>query len=272
MIARLVVICLYILSFGPNAYADTTPRLRQHLSHSRIAYILSWYLPLGAGLAVISCLALHVVRRNQIRDRSDWILQERIRVARDLHDTVLQGFSGVGFQLEAASRLFESSPERSKLALSRAIEQSDRALLEARQTISYLRLTALDSGFVGAIQKVVTQLREDRQIQFEVQVEGEVDKMEREVESVLYLAVREAIHNAVRHASPKSIRVDLKRNSSGLHVCVKDDGIGFNAAEKAKDKWGLQGVTERSSSIGAKLEVISSLGAGTEVHITVPRR
>jgi signal transduction histidine kinase len=232
-----------------------------------------WFLPACSLVAAAAGAAAYRARMRQLRDRFELILQERMRVARDLHDTILQGFSGVAFQLDAASKLLDRNPDRARQSLTKALEQADRSLLEARETISYLRLTALESGLVGAIKEIGEYLTQEQHIRFSLEVEGPVDDIRRDVEATLYLTTREAIRNAVRHASPSSIHVSLTRNHSGLEILVKDDGSGFKVSpDQAPTKWGLRGATERASTIGAKLTVTSAVGRGAEIRITVPRQ
>jgi signal transduction histidine kinase len=226
----------------------------------------------GLGLAVVGA---HRLRVRQLRFRFGLILQERARLTHDLHDTLLQGLAGVVYQLEAVRLQFDSAPQTSKQKLERSIEQADRALKEARQTVSSIAWPAVENGLLGdALRECGRQITLDSGAAFEIELNGEVRESSPEVEASLFALAREAITNAAKHARAGKIRLELNYSKRGLELVVEDDGSGFDvpSAKGKRDHWGLLGLETRANQIGATLKITTAPGCGTRIEAHLPWR
>jgi signal transduction histidine kinase/ligand-binding sensor domain-containing protein len=231
-----------------------------------------WFAALCAAALCALGWAVHRLRLRRVRARFQVLLHERLRLARELHDTLLQGFAGVIYQLEAASRQFHSAPEASKERLDRALEQLDRCLREARGAISYMRLPTLEDGALPqALTAVGEQLTRDLPIHFEIVVKGRPRPLPYATEANLYAIAREAMANAVNHGCPGRLTLELAYADRELRVTVSDDGAGFDlsGAPPKNDHWGLVGMRERATELGADFRLTTEPGHGSAVEITV---
>ena len=235
-------------------------------------YQTTWFAALCVTLPALFGWAIHRMRVRMVVTRYEAITQERTRLTRELHDSLLQGFVGVVYQLEAAARQLESAPELGKQRLERAIEQADRSLAEARRTMLSMRLPALESNTLPeALSAVANSLTDGTQIDFHLDVKGAVRQLPYDAQANVYLIGREAITNSVNHARPRRISAGLTYSTKQVRLIVHDDGEGFDPNTSAKeDHWGMAGMRERANQIGATLIVSSAPGKGTKVEVVVP--
>jgi signal transduction histidine kinase len=200
------------------------------------------------------------------------ISAERMRFSRELHDSLLQGFAGVVFLLEAASRQFSTAPELSKQRLDRAVEQADQSLREAREMIASMRIPALENHTLAeALRTTVEQMVSGIEVNFQLQIRGREQQAPYNVEANLYMLGREAVTNALNHASPSRIRLELCYTPKELHLIVQDDGIGFDPeiAMAKVGHWGFRGMRERARLMGASFVVDSAPGRGATISVGV---
>jgi signal transduction histidine kinase len=209
----------------------------------------------------------------QMQSRFQLILRERSRLAREIHDTVLQGFAGVVFQLDAASRSFEKSPGAAKERLDRALGQADRSMQEARKAITSMRLPALESNsLVDALSAMGKEAVDGTRTAFRLTVKGDPEVLRYQVQAAFYLIAREAIANAVAHAGAHSISLGVICSDSEATLVVKDDGVGFDLHGSSKEgHFGLAGMKERAEGIKATIDLTSEVGNGTTVAVRVER-
>jgi signal transduction histidine kinase len=235
-------------------------------------YQTSWFAVSCVGVLALLIWGFHWLRVRRLVSRFQLVSRERARVTRELHDSLLQGFSGVVYQLEAAARLFESNPELSKERLDRAIDQADQSLGETRRTIMSMRLPALEHHTLPeALSTIGAQLTEGTPITFHLTVKGLIRQLGYEVQANIYLIGREAITNAVNHAEPRRILAQMTYSEREVRLTVQDDGSGFDleAASEKKDHWGVAGMRERANQIGASFTLESALGRGTKIGVSV---
>jgi ligand-binding sensor domain-containing protein/signal transduction histidine kinase len=232
-----------------------------------------------SGLCLISLAGtaylLHELRQRTLRARFELVLQERSRLTREVHDTVLQGFAGVLYQLQGASSQFYSAPELARQKLDRALDQADEALREARETLSFMRLSTIEnSTLVDALSVAGKKLTEETSIEFCMHVTGEIRKLRHDLQFNLYILAREAIYNAVNHARPQNITLNVAYSANAIRLTVQDDGVGFdpNALPTDTNHFGLSGMRARAGYIGARLAVTSEPGRGTSIEVSVPAR
>ncbi len=223
------------------------------------------------GLSVWGVVRLRV---GQIRSRFQLVLAERTRLTREMHDTLLQGFAGVVYQLEAASRQAATAPDLSKKRVERALEQADQSLREAREALSSMRLSALEHSTLSeALLATGKQILEGTPARFDMDVTGRVRQLPYDIQANLYIIAREAINNALNHARPESVTLELAYSRDSVRLTVEDDGVGFDPDNTPvrEDHWGLGGMRERARLIGARLTVQSERGLGTKIAVVVDR-
>lgn len=213
---------------------------------------------------------------SQIRERAEVRADERVRIARDLHDTLLQGVQGLMLHFHVAA---QELPEGSKTrgSMERALATADRILVEGRNRVTRLRtddLTHIDLR--DAFEAVAADLNREHRVQFVLRIEGPVEDVASPVLHELYYIGREAISNAFRHAKASEVAVKLSCGPKSVVLAVTDNGCGFeSAAQEANPRtghWGLQGMRERAEAVGARFECQSAEGKGTEVTVIVPAR
>src|SRR5208283_2662935 len=204
---------------------------------------------------------------------------ERTRIARDLHDTLLQSFHGLVFPFQAARNMLPNRPEEATQALDTALTRAEEALDESRHSIQGLRpsLSAendLDQMLITTGQELASSNHaEDGSPRFEVIVEGERRGLAPMVQEEILRIARELLRNAFRHARAHQIEAEIRYDTDVFRLIVRDDGKGIDP-KILKDggrpgHWGLPGVHERARGIGARLEFWSEAGAGTEVRLTL---
>jgi signal transduction histidine kinase len=203
------------------------------------------------------------------------VVRERARLTREIHDSLLQGFAGVVFQLDAASRQFSSHPELSKERLDRALEQADQSLREARQMLLDMRLPILEGRTLAeALAEVGEKATSGRSTGFSLKCRGKEKPLPYPALAALFLIGREAIFNAVTHAQASRISVQIASTERECRLSVEDDGCGFDldAARRKSGHLGVRGMAERARDAGARFEIDSRPGGGTRVEVVVPRK
>jgi signal transduction histidine kinase len=201
--------------------------------------------------------------------------KERLRIARELHDTLLQGFLSASMQLCFVDEgLPANSP--AKPILGRALDLMRKGLDEARRALMGLRSAALPEGSLEkALGDVHDALPPGSRTRLSIVVLGESRPLIPAVRDEVYWIAREALQNALRHSAANRVEAEIEYLPRKLRVVVRDDGAGIDpeALRKGRNShWGLTGMQERAASIGAKVRVWSKRGEGTEVEITLPTR
>jgi signal transduction histidine kinase len=213
------------------------------------------------------------ITRRIILLRLEERIEERTRIARELHDTLLQGVISASMQLHiAVDCLPADSPSRP--AFARILQLTGQVIHEGRNAVRGFRATDGDARELGgALSRVPQELNFQNEIDFRVIVEGRPQSLHPVIRDEVYAISREALVNAFRHSRASHIRVDVDYSASHLRVLVCDDGCGIDTEVQAAGRdghWGLSGMRERAHRIGGKLKVLSRPGAGTEVELRVP--
>jgi signal transduction histidine kinase len=207
--------------------------------------------------------------------------RERLRMARELHDTVAHSLAGLVFQLDALGTLMDDAPENARQTLACAKDTARQGLHDARMAVTNLRKeSAEEAELAGALQRHVEamNLQTGVPITFEqVHCEGsEMDTLNKVYSDALFRIAQEAIYNATRHAHAKQIHVKLVKeyppaaSCANLTLSVEDDGIGFDESAMQAGHYGLRGIRERSEMIGAQLQMDSRAGKGTLISVILP--
>ncbi len=234
-------------------------------------YQTAGFAILCAAVALATLWGLHRYRLHQLRRRFGDVLEERARLARDVHDTLAQGFTAILLHLDSVSANLTSSPEATLHHLDRVRRTAHRSLVEARRAVWDLRHQASESGSLAAgLSDFGEELRADSTTQIEVRIRGSVRPVPDEVGREISSLAREAMTNAAHHACARTIRVTLRYARASVRVVIRDDGRGFDPANAPAGHFGLLGMRERTRRIRGRLHVRSRPGRGTVVSILVP--
>ena len=200
-------------------------------------------------------------------------VEERNRLAREIHDTLVQELAGVALQLESADALLEGEAERGRVqhALQRALTQTRASLEEARRSVLDLRAAPLEGRTLAqALAALVEEVRASAGLTIRFTVRGGNRPLPVRVEAGLYRIVREALANVARHAEARQVRVRLMATPDAVRCIVEDDGRGFDPAQAPQGHYGLIGLNERATLLGGRLRLKSTPGRGTRVEVIVP--
>ena len=247
---------------------------------TRVAWALvAVGLALGGALGWVWLQARRRLReaastREAARSQFEAIIAERTRMAREIHDTLAQGFTGISAQLEVLNDRLSDLPPATRRHLDLARELVRSSLAEARRTVWNLRAQTLEeNGLPGALTRLGRQLTDGTSLAFQLHVEGEPRTLPADVENNLLRIGQEAITNAVRHSRARQLTLTLQFIPDAVHLTVADDGSGIAGTGKsaaAQGGFGLPGVRERAEAMRAQLEIHSPPGGGTRIHIIVP--
>jgi signal transduction histidine kinase len=203
---------------------------------------------------------------------------ERTRIARELHDSLLQSLHGLMFEFQAARNLFQKRPEEALQALDSAILGTEQAIVESQDAIADLRSTAICEDDLPQLirltgENLATARTGEHSPTFGLIVEGEQRVLSPAIRDEVYRITREVLRNAFRHAQATRVQAEIRYGKAQLQLRVWDDGRGMDPRVMEMGirpgHWGLPGVRERAHQIGAKLDVRSEAGAGTEVRLNV---
>ena len=257
--------------FATSSPAECSSSLESAAQRTNVLYVL---LGLAGATAVGFCVYWHLSRyATTMRVRLDERMQERNRIARDLHDTLLQT---IQFSKMVADNAQEEpvDPERMQIALRKLSEWLGRASEEGRAALDSLRVATIHADdLTAAFERVLVECQLGAEVQAGVSVKGAPVDLHPLIHDELFRIGYEAIHNACAHAMATSINVELDYRKS-FTMRVVDDGIGIDLQVLAKGKkghYGIVGMQERAVLIGGKLSITSS-SKGTRVVLSIPHR
>jgi len=227
--------------------------------------VMTWVVVLGRRLKE----QMAVIRQKL---RSSAVLEERNRIARELHDTLEQGLAGITMQLDLAVDCFQQAPGVAQHALETARSMSRHSMIEARRSVWDLRCQLLEDGdLISALTHVVEPLVPRGQAKVEVKIEGSPVRLPGPVEMNLLRIAQEAVANAVKHGRAQQVCIELHYAPSSVCLTVTDDGQGFMANQASPTgHFGLLDMRERALSMGSQLKVESEPGRGTRLAVEVP--
>ncbi len=232
-----------------------------------------WFMLLCALAIAIVILAIHRGRLARMRRDFHAVLQERNRVAREVHDTILQGCTGVSAVLEAVSSLDAEEVVLKHSLVESARQQIRTTINEAREAIWALRHEReTPEDLTELMDRMRRQLSQDLFVPIDCAVEGEPFLVNRPIAHELVMIAREAVQNAANHGGPSHVRMYLKFREDNLDLAVADDGCGFDPKAISADSlhFGLIGMRERAAKLGGTLEIESTLSVGTSVTVRIP--
>ena len=242
-----------------------------------------WFRSISVLLVLLSAYAGHSYRIRQISQRFNLRMEarveERSRIARDLHDTLLQTFHGLLLRFRTASILILDRPMEAREQLESAIDQARQAITEGRDAVQNLRSSAtvtndLAAAIGGLGQNLATRENGDNTPAFRIGVEGATRELHPILRDEVYRIAAEALRNAFRHAHARQVEVEIHYGDRELGLRVRDDGKGMGAkvlqGQSPAGHFGMHGMRERAEGVGGRLEVWSELDSGTEVELTIP--
>jgi len=250
----------------------------------------SWWTAKRLGIALLAALALlaaalgwvTLLRRRvaqqveiiRARVAHEAVLEERQRVAREIHDTLAQSFAGVRFQMEAVDASLPESAETARKHLAAAMQMAEHGQAEFRRALMNLRAQELPrAGLEGALAESARQLTAGTGIETSTNVKGVARGLPEDIENNLLRIGQECVTNAARHAAPRRIEIVLDFEPETVTLRVSDDGRGLSAdAALREGHFGLRGMRERAEQMNARLEIASPQNGGTCVSVTVPLR
>jgi signal transduction histidine kinase len=232
-----------------------------------------WFMAACIALVALVIYALYQYRVKHVRERFEAVLEERSRLAREMHDTVIQGCTGVSALLEALS--MESAKNKSDTGLMDFARLQLRATInEAREAIWNMRQPGNADNLGKKLESMTQQVSNEFQVPVAWSMSGTPFTVTEPVAHDLLMVAREAVYNAMLHGHPKHVNVELVYNSRDLRMDLNDDGCGFDPIEiecKNGHHFGLGGMRERIERSGGKFRLTSAPGKGVQIEVKLPR-
>jgi signal transduction histidine kinase/streptogramin lyase len=246
-------------------------------------YQTIWFRVSCVGGFVLLLWALYQLRLQQLERQFGMQVEarvnERTRIARDLHDTLLQSFHGLILRFQAATNLLPERPAEAKQRFESAIDQAAQAVTEGRDAVQGLRSSTVETNDLAmAISALGEELAADGTIAdsalFRMAVEGTPRNLHPILRDEVYRIAGETLRNAFRHAQARQIEVEIHYDARQFRLRVRDDGKGIDPEILGEDPrpghFGLHGMRERAKIVGGQLDVWSELDSGTEVELSIP--
>lgn len=236
-------------------------------------YQTTWFYAVCGLASLGAAAAAYRLRVGQIHSRFAAVLAERNRMARELHDTLAQGLTGVGLQIGAAAKHLSADVDLSKAHLDRANQLVRQTQTELRGSVWALRATALaDGDLAEALRANADQLTAGTGIETRLAVHGKPRRLAERIEGELLRIGQEAITNSVKHGQGRRLWIQVRYAPRCVLLSVRDDGRGFetNAPAHGRGGFGLLGAHERAARLGGRLRIRSQPGAGARVSVVVP--
>ncbi|MGK7924366.1 MAG: sensor histidine kinase [Spirulina sp.] len=213
--------------------------------------------------------AHHRLRRYALLIENQATLQERTRIAREMHDSVGHSLTAQSIQLENASLYFAQNPEKSRYHLQEAQRLGKEALKDVRQSVASLRNPPLPGRSLNlALKKLLQEFQQTTQIKVISKVRLQ-ESLNPEIQTVLYRVVQEALTNIAKHSQADRVELAIAGSSTGIDLEITDNGKGFEPRENTTG-FGLQGMRERVEALGGNFSLSSQPGSGCQICIAIP--
>lgn len=236
--------------------------------YERSVFLWLWLLTFVALI-----FGVYQLRLRQVRSRFSLVLDERARLAREIHDTMAQSFVGISSQLDAVAMRMQSDYKGAKQHLELAQKMARHSLTEAKRSVMDLRASVLeDRDLPSALATATNQWTAGREVSVEIEISGVFRQLPKDLEQNVLRIAQEAVTNAVKHARATRIWVSLRRELNELALTVRDDGCGFQPTGlgEGEGHFGLLGMRERAERHHGSLQVSSQPGQGTIVRMSIP--
>ena len=239
----------------------------------------NWFRALCAALFLAMLWIAYRLRVRHLQRRFETTLEarvgERTRIARELHDTLLQSFHGLMYRFQAVLMLLPGEPVKARQVLEGAVDQASQAITEGRDAVQGLRASATETNdLADAIREVAAEASNGAAASVRIHVEGTPRKLHPIVRDEVFRIADEALRNARRHANAKQVEVEIRYDVREFRLRVRDDGAGIDPAVLEaggrEGHFGLRGMRERAQAVGGKLRLWSALDTGTEIELIIP--
>jgi ligand-binding sensor domain-containing protein/signal transduction histidine kinase len=239
-------------------------------------YRTSWFLACAIALLAACVWGIHQFRLGQMRARFRAVLSERNRLAREMHDTLIQGCASVSALLEAHSSMAHEQTAENNDLLDCARTQLRSTIEEARQAVWGLRSISESSSDVGLLlAKVAQQFSHEFAVPIQSSISGVAFALDQSTVHEVLMIAREGLYNSIRHAQPNTIQLAVDFEEEKCTVRIVDDGSGFDLdtlSRLPESHYGLIGMRERVERIDGRFTLRSRAGAGTEIIVEIPRK
>lgn len=206
--------------------------------------------------------------REQVRFNA--VIEERQRLARELHDAVSQQLFAISMTATAVGRTIELDVQKARRQVQLIEEMASVAQSEMRALLLHLRPAHLDDKSLGhAITTLVSELQQKIPMQIEMDVDHTL-VMRQENEDHLFRIAQEALSNSLRHAKAEHMLIKLYKLEQNIHLVIQDDGVGFDVKKRKQGSYGLLTMEERVIELGGQFRIISELDEGTAIYVTIP--
>ena len=240
-----------------------------HLDHQLPDYFTPHHAQLAMIIANQAAVAIQNAARYEDAQRVA-VLNERARLARDLHDSIIQAVYGMMWNMRSAHEIVLSDANRADKLVVQALNTARTCLLDLRSLIFELRPELLEQyGLAGLLARHIESVQTGFPVDISLEIDGEPELPLRAKET-LYRIAQEALQNAVKHSQAQQVRLRLQQVLNEIFLEVQDDGVGFDPNTPSAGQFGLLSMRERAAQLGGKLEIISSRGRGTQVQILIP--
>ena len=246
-------------------------------------YQTNWFRALCAAILLTLLWVAYQLRIRQLAAQFNMRLEERVsertRIARDLHDTLLQSFQGLLPRFQAAIYKLPEHPADARETLEAAIDQASQAITEGRDAVKGLRTSTVEKNDLAiAIRSLAEELAsadtQESRPAFQVAVQGTPRNLHPILRDEVYRIAAEALRNAFRHAQAHQIEVELRYDEKDFRLRIRDDGKGIHSEVLSGDgregHFGLHGMRERAKLVGGELAIWSEVDSGTEVELSIP--
>src|SRR5258706_14290882 len=243
----------------------------------------NWFRAACAAALLLVLWSLYQLRLRQVAQRFNARLEERVgertRIARDLHDTLLQSFQGLLLRFQTVYEMLPARPSAARVILGSAIDQTANAITEGRNAVQGLRDSTVETNDLAQAitslgEDLAAEARADKPVEMSVAIEGSPRTLQPIVRDEVYRIAAEALRNAFRHADAKAIEVELRYDPRQLRLRIRDDGKGIASeylpAKGREGHFGLHGMRERAKLMGGRLTVWTAPDSGTEIELTIP--
>jgi len=237
-------------------------------------YETTWFRVLAVAGLLALAWGVYQLRLRQIRARFAAVIQERARLAREIHDTLAQGFVGISAQLDAVALSMPEDGTQTRKHLDLARRMARHSVTEARRSVMDLRAGVLEGqDLPAAIESGARMWAAGSNVAVAVEFSGETRELPQEIEQHVVRIAQEAVTNALKHSGAKQIRIKLHMEARKLNLRIEDDGRGFDPEgvfASLGGHFGVIGMRERAERIGGELRLDSRPGEGTSIELSVP--
>jgi signal transduction histidine kinase/ligand-binding sensor domain-containing protein len=256
------------------AHPDRVTQTSMEITQEPYVYQRFWFRAVLVMFVLASSWLIHFWRVHHVQARYSSILDERTRVARELHDNLIQGCTSVSALLEAHTQVL-SDEDKKELLLRHARRQISDTISHTRRAVWDLRSGSMQGELDSRLRAMADQFTKDFSLPIVLHVAGRSYSMQSSLEDELVVVTREAFHNVVQHALAKNCYVKVVYGRQALAIDIVDDGVGFDSTLPMRYgtfHYGITGMKERMQKIGGTLHLTSAVGNGTVVRLSVPRQ